>query len=104
MRVRVAFMGDVVAPQAPGKLVLEVEPETYDFAVCNLEGTYRSGRPLSKLINLYNEAQPLGYMCRLLGIRYVNLANNHIMDFGYGGLKDLLAVLSNIQVTPTTAN
>ena len=97
--IRLAFMGDLTIPEMPQKVNIKTDSDyLYDFAVCNLEGSCKTNRPLRKLANLYNSPEALETMMHKLGIRYVNLANNHVMDFGEKGLLRLMETLDDIRV------
>lgn len=97
--VRIAFMGDTVVPSMPNKIDIDAKSEyLYDLAICNLEGSCRSSTPIRKLANLHSSPEALGTMRSKLGIRYVNLANNHVMDFGIEGIEQLTAILDDMDV------
>lgn len=63
-----------------------------DVVVGNLESAMVSQDKRRKLINLYSTASLRAFMAKQ-GIRIVSLANNHVMDFGDAGLRELLSLL-----------
>lgn len=63
-------------------------------AIINLEGPLRGDKPLLKGINL-TQSERLGRTLKELNVRAANLANNHIMDWGTGGLRRTLDYLSS---------
>ncbi len=92
-------MGDLVVPSMPGRIGIKSDlKELYDFAVCNLEGSCKSDMPIYKLANLHNSPEALRTVLHKLEIRYANLANNHIMDFGQEGMNQLMAMLDDMNV------
>lgn len=97
--VRIAFVGDLVAPAASETIQIAANLEgLYDFAVCNLEGSHRSDTPRYKLANLHNSPEALRVLFDNLKIRYANLANNHVMDYGERGLEQLMTLLNDMGV------
>lgn len=62
--------------------------------VLNLEAPLKSNTPIKKWINLYNSERLIDVL-KTLNIVAVNLANNHIMDWGRKGLEQLLDILDN---------
>mgnify|MGYP001274372891 CR=1 FL=1 len=62
------------------------------FTVLNLEAPLRSGTPINKWINLY-QTEHIIEILKLLNVVAVNIANNHILDWGEKGLRRLLREL-----------
>lgn len=56
--------------------------------ILNLEGSYKSKNKLNKSVNLANSNKLMAVL-NLLNVIAVNLANNHILDYGEDGLNSL---------------
>lgn len=95
--MRIAFFGDLVAPSQQILIRKDIGSRSdFDFAVANLEGSVGTiAEPIKKLINLSNDKEVLHDLIKTFNIEYVNLANNHVMDFGQKGLKQLLNILDD---------
>lgn len=70
--------------------------ESCDLAIANLETplTSKTSTSVCKGMHLKSDARA----CRILkalGVEYVSLANNHIFDFGFSGLRDTTEALSS---------
>jgi len=99
-RRAICFVGDLSFPFSASALsnVDSVKDITgADIVVGNLESAMVSQEKQRKLINLYSTAS-LGTFMAKQGIRVVSLANNHVMDYGEGGLRKLLALLDESEV------
>ena len=62
------------------------------YVVLNLEGSIDTGKKLSKPINLAHRLAFIDVL-KILNVKAVNLANNHIMDFCDDGLKKTIEIL-----------
>lgn len=62
------------------------------YTILNLEAPLRSETPIKKWINLY-QAEPLVEILKSLNVIAVNVANNHVLDWGERGLEQLLHLL-----------
>lgn len=65
----------------------------YDAVVLNLESPLKSNKPLKKWINLHHNGKTLSEVLKILNVKVVSLANNHIFDWseeGYYGTIELL--------------
>jgi len=61
-----------------------------DYSVIlNLEGSYKSGKEALKWFVL-NHNEKVIEALKLLNVKAVNLANNHVLDWGESGLRDLM--------------
>ncbi|CAH7210128.1 putative Capsule synthesis protein PGA_cap [Vibrio chagasii] len=64
------------------------------FIVClNLEAPIQTDDVLDKWVNLYNNKKTLSSVLDILNVKFVNLSNNHIFDFGVSGYRDLVNIL-----------
>jgi poly-gamma-glutamate synthesis protein (capsule biosynthesis protein) len=98
---RIAFVGDFAFPfsaSAVANADSVKEITGADVVVGNLESAMVSQDKQSKLINLYSTASLRAFMAKQ-GIRIVSLANNHVMDFGDAGLRELLSLLQESNVS-----
>lgn len=62
------------------------------ITILNFEGAFKSENKLKKPINLYCTKESIEVL-KLLNVVAVNLANNHVMDYGEEGLKLLIDAL-----------
>lgn len=62
------------------------------ITILNLEGTIKSSFKVNKGIRL-NFSDIFIEVLKMLNVRAVNIANNHVMDFGSEGLKKLINML-----------
>lgn len=62
------------------------------ITILNLEGPLKSGKKLKKPINLFSDNKMIEVL-KLLNVKAVNLANNHIMDFCEEGLNNTIKTL-----------
>lgn len=62
------------------------------LTILNLEAPLRSDTPIKKWINLYQEER-LAEILQSLNVIAVNVANNHVLDWGAKGLERLLRTL-----------
>ena len=60
--------------------------------ILNFEGAFKSNNKIKKPINLYCTKESIEVL-KLLNVVAVNLANNHVMDYGEEGLKHLIDAL-----------
>ncbi|HET59816.1 MAG TPA: CapA family protein, partial [Chloroflexi bacterium] len=67
------------------------------YTILNLEAPLRSDTPIKKWINLY-QAEPLVEILKSLNVIAVNVANNHVLDWGEKGLERLLQLLDAQQI------
>lgn len=88
----VVVTGDVMPTRAPGGAALAWLGEA-DLAFVNLEvALCTGGRPADKLVNV--RADPaLAAPLRAAGVSVATVANNHALDFGVEGLREMLAAL-----------
>lgn len=98
---KILFLGDFVYDE---KIINEDIINIAEFikkneytVVLNLEAPLKSNNPLSKWLNLYNE-EIFIKIIKLLNVKAVNLANNHIMDWSEDGLKKLLNILKKNKI------
>jgi poly-gamma-glutamate capsule biosynthesis protein CapA/YwtB (metallophosphatase superfamily) len=56
------------------------------ITILNLEAPLKGKYPIKKWINLFQE-ENIFTILKILNVKAVNLANNHIMDWGEEGLK-----------------
>ncbi len=112
--VRIGFAGDVMLGRLVNTNTKDKEP-TYvwgtmlpflkanDLNIANLETTFtRSTHPTPKVFNF--KADPEHVNALIAGfINIVNIANNHILDFGIEGLKDTLNTLNRAGIQHTGA-
>lgn len=62
------------------------------ITILNFEGAFKSDHKIKKPINLYCTKEAMEVL-KLLNVVAVNLANNHVMDYGEEGLKLLIDAL-----------
>lgn len=67
------------------------------FTVLNMEAPLQSDTPIKKWINLYHEEKVIEVL-KLLNVIAVNIANNHILDWGAKGLDRLLKSLNKNEI------
>lgn len=60
--------------------------------VLNFEGAFKSEKPYKKPINLHCTKEAIEVL-KLLNVKAVNLANNHVMDYSEEGLSSLIEAL-----------
>jgi poly-gamma-glutamate capsule biosynthesis protein CapA/YwtB (metallophosphatase superfamily) len=118
MSIRIALAGDAmlgrgvgarIALDGPGSLFSSEVKEWFaaaDLALLNLECCVSDrGRPWEapgKRFHFRAPPQAAGVLAGL-GIDCVNLANNHVLDFGYAALSDTLRTLSAAGIAATGA-
>jgi poly-gamma-glutamate synthesis protein (capsule biosynthesis protein) len=102
--VRIGFLGDVMLGRLVGETIERTsyaypwgnmidELSKNDFNLANLETTFtESTRPVPKVFNY--KSHPNNVQSLIEGsVDVVNIANNHILDYGLEGLIDTLRVL-----------
>ncbi|MBQ1812894.1 MAG: CapA family protein [Bacilli bacterium] len=67
------------------------------ITILNLEGTIKTRSKLNKGVNLAFSDTFIDVL-NLLNVKAVNLANNHVMDYGKDGLKLLIKKLDNAKI------
>jgi len=93
--MQIAFVGDFAFPFPVSALtgIASVRDFTSaDIVVGNLESPLVSQAKRRKLANLYSTASLKAFLAKQ-GIQIVSLANNHVMDYGEEGLRQLLTLL-----------
>lgn len=102
--MRIAFLGDLAFLGQFDKinndlaekncLFLKKELEKYDYVVANLESplTDRHHTLVCKSMHLKSSTCN-AELLKFLNVSAVSLANNHIMDYGYGGAYDTIKIL-----------
>ena len=71
-----------------------------DYRICNLETVLTSStKPISKSGPALSAKTEAVNVLKSLGINYVSLANNHIMDFGEKGATDTISVLNTNSIS-----
>lgn len=65
--------------------------------ILNLEGSIKTNKPIKKGINLAFSDNFIEIL-KMLNVVAVNLANNHVMDFGEEGLKLVIEKLDNANI------
>ncbi len=108
-RFSIFFAGDNLARAShKGKDPYEfVRPaiKTCQAAFCNLETVLTDHREKAAgtVFNICTGAENLAHMTRPGGFDAVTLANNHILDYGPGGLADTIALLDRAGIIHTGA-
>lgn len=105
--MRLLFVGDVVLGRLVNETLRQEKPEypwgdtldifsSCDFRVCNLECVISDiGEPwISKVFHFRSDAKNIRVLEKA-NINAVSLANNHVLDFGYEALLDMLNLLEN---------
>ena len=102
--IRIAAVGDVALMQRPSSKLWRSVLDAADARIANLEGpiTTDTSRPAEKLIRLRLPPESAGWL-KELGTTAVSLSNNHLMDWGAGGLDDTLRALGQAGVMYTGA-
>ena len=73
---------------------VEERLKSADIVLCNLEGPLtESDNPIVKSGPCIKSSAASAAGLKKLGIKYVSLANNHIMDYGDEGLKSTIKAL-----------
>lgn len=106
--MKIAFIGDIglfgrnsLANTNQHELERYLEPlasrlKTYDVVIGNLEAPFTDSDKTIGGKSAYLKSDPRNaYLLKFLNIQYVNLANNHLYDYGIKGYKETLAVLEN---------
>lgn len=97
----IVFFGDFCAEVGPPELGPDLRAQMANAdAVCmNLEGALASGAVggSPKVGPRLRQADSVRDWLRESGFTHVNLANNHIMDFGAGGLQQTLQALNGVE-------
>jgi len=98
--MKIGFFSDTVLDSDIGisSKILKVIEEN-DFNVLNLEAPFINERckKIKKRINLYNHTNETAFLEKNK-FKYVNLANNHIFDFGICGFKFTKEILNNCNI------
>ena len=111
----IGFVGDVMLGRLVSEVLLKNSDYTYpwgnllpllkstDFIIANLETTLALGG--TKAVKVFNfKSHPANVEALLqANIQVVNLANNHILDFGQQGLVEILATLDEVGIKHTGA-
>jgi poly-gamma-glutamate capsule biosynthesis protein CapA/YwtB (metallophosphatase superfamily) len=108
--VTIGFVGDIMLGRTVSDLLLRIKDYAYpwgtllpllngtDFVIGNLETAFtRNGIKTPKVFNFRSDPSNVEALKRAK-IHAVNIANNHILDFGLQGLIDSLATLNNAQI------
>ncbi len=105
--VRLLFLGDVMLGRLVNDLLRRVDADypwgdtrmlfrSADWRVCNLECVISdSGRPWSrtpKAFHFRSDAKNVAVL-KAAGIDTVSIANNHVLDFEYDAMREMLAIL-----------
>ena len=67
------------------------------ITILNLEAPLKSKDPIKKWINLFQE-ESIFKVLKILNVKAVNLANNHIMDWGENGLRKTIERLRDSNI------
>jgi len=70
----------------------------YDAVVLNLEAPLKSGKPLKKWINLHHNEKTLPEVLKILNVKVVSLANNHIFDWSEEGYYKTTELLDDLGI------
>jgi len=70
-----------------------IKRNDYDV-ILNLEGTYKTDKPLVKWITLKQNRKVIEIL-KMLNVKAVNIANNHMLDWQENGLKRMIKDLEN---------
>lgn len=70
----------------------------YDAVVLNLEAPLKSGKPLKKWINLHHNEKTLPEVLKILNVKVVSLANNHIFDWSEEGYYRTIELLDGLGI------
>lgn len=69
-----------------------------DLVISNLEAPASNrGKPSKNKILVYTKKKPLKVL-KEMNIDFLNMANNHIMDYGYEGAKDTKKILDKMKI------
>lgn len=98
--MKIGFFSDTVLDSdiRISSKILKVIKEN-DFNVLNLEAPFinKKCKKIKKRINLYNYTNETAFLEKNK-FKYVNLANNHIFDFGTCGFKYTIEILNNCNI------
>jgi poly-gamma-glutamate synthesis protein (capsule biosynthesis protein) len=71
----------------------------YDVVIGNLEAPFTKSNKIIGGKSAYLKSDPKNVqLLKFLNIQYVNLANNHMYDYGYQGYKETIQVLENARI------
>lgn len=70
----------------------------YDAVVLNLEAPLKSDKPFKKWINLHHNEKTLSEVLKILNVRVVSLANNHIFDWSEEGYYRTTGLLDDLGI------
>lgn len=71
----------------------------YDYVVCNLETPFTTTERTSVCKSAHLKSNPINVeLLKLLHVNAVNLANNHIFDFGIRGFMDTISTLESVGI------
>jgi poly-gamma-glutamate synthesis protein (capsule biosynthesis protein) len=82
-----------------GDALEELEREAPDLRIINLETSITKSGDYWKTKEIHYRMNPQNIPCLTAAkIDYVSLANNHILDWGYSGLKETLKTLKSVNI------
>jgi poly-gamma-glutamate capsule biosynthesis protein CapA/YwtB (metallophosphatase superfamily) len=108
--VTIGFVGDIMLGRQVGKFLKHTQDYTYpwgnllpllrsiDFNVGNLETTLTKSRKKAPKAFNFKSNPANAQALNEANFLFVNLANNHILDFGIPGLKETLATLNDHEI------
>lgn len=99
---RLAFVGDIYCPKKEENDTISFSPrlkellESCDLRICNLEAPclHQMTKPTLKAGPTLHQPVQTIHRIEELGFNLINLANNHIFDYGTEGLKQTLGALN----------
>jgi poly-gamma-glutamate capsule biosynthesis protein CapA/YwtB (metallophosphatase superfamily) len=113
--VTIGFIGDVMLGRMVGEMLVAKKDFAYpwgnllpilthtDFNIANLETTFsKDGVKAAKAFNFQSDPSNVEALVQA-NIRVVNLANNHILDYGIKGLKETIRTLNAVNIKHTGA-
>jgi hypothetical protein len=95
MKYKALFFGDVYISNVPNSLVTDDLLEVikgHDLVCCNFEAPVftESSQPISKVGTHMKQSVAAAQLIKESGFNVINLANNHIYDYGHESLKKTL--------------
>jgi poly-gamma-glutamate synthesis protein (capsule biosynthesis protein) len=101
-KLKLFFAGDIHINEDATDLLFDADLKdsikSCDVKCCNLEGPYTGGDKIMRVKQVgpcLKQNTNIKYMLCNAGFNMVNLANNHIMDYGEGGLRCTLSEFSD---------
>lgn len=102
--IRLSAVGDIAFLQKPGEQLFTSVWDRADVRLANLEAPIvtKPGAPADKLIRMKQPAEAVDWLYSL-NTTAVSLANNHMMDWGFEGLKQTQDLLDKVGIQHTGA-